>query len=385
MKPTPITETLATPTEAPAVRPMTDDDATDLIVELVNTKSLSGEERPAVDVFVRRAAVAGFHSEIDAAGNGLAWRRAHTTDPGAPQKTIVLLGHIDTVPGDIPVRLDDDGILHGRGSVDAKGPLASFLAAASRADLPENVNLLVCAACGEEEESPGAHHLKTQLKPDACIIGEPSAWDGVTLGYKGSVRMNATVTRDNGHSAGPGDSACDYLIAWWHRVQQRVHELNADRTGDFDRVLWSVRGIASNNDGLHDIGELNAGYRLPTWITVSEIQEVIRDIDHDGVNLIFTGDEEAWRSGRNDPVARALSAAIRTEGARPHPKVKTGTCDMNVVGPIWQCPIAAYGPGDSLLDHSPTEHLVIDEYHAAIRVLTHALETLSEELVASGR
>lgn len=379
------TET-STTTEAPAVRPMTDDDATDLIVELVDTKSLSGAERPAVDVFVRRAAVAGFQSEIDAAGNGLAWRRAtdsHGRGARATeeQKTIVLLGHIDTVPGDIPVRLES-GILHGRGSVDAKGPLASFLAASSRAQLPESVNLLVCAACGEEEESPGAHHLKTQLRPDACVIGEPSAWDGVTLGYKGSVRMNAIVTRDNGHSAGPGDSACDYLIAWWQRVQERVHALNGARTGDFDRILWSVRGIASNNDGLHDVGELNAGYRLPTWITVSELQEVIREIDHDGVNLIFTGDEEAWRSGRNDPVARALSAAIRAEGARPHPKVKTGTCDMNVVGPVWKCPIAAYGPGDSLLDHSPQEHLVIDEYHAAIRVLTRAIESLAAELTA---
>lgn len=166
-----------------------------------------------------------------------------------------------------------------------------------------------------------------------------------------------------------------------------MHALNADRAGekagDFDRILWSVRGIASNNDGLHDVGELNAGYRLPTWITVRELKDIVRDIDHDGVNLIFTGDEEAWRSGRNDAVARALSGAIRSEGARPKPKVKTGTCDMNVVGPIWKCPIAAYGPGDSLLDHSPQEHLVIDEYHAAIRVLTRTIESLASELTQS--
>ena len=45
---------------------------------------------------------------------------------------IVLLGHIDTVPGEIPVRVED-GVLHGRGSVDAKGPLATFVAAAAEA------------------------------------------------------------------------------------------------------------------------------------------------------------------------------------------------------------------------------------------------------------
>jgi LysW-gamma-L-lysine carboxypeptidase len=49
---------------------------------------------------------------------------------------------------------------------------------------------------------------------------------------------------------------------------------------------------------------------------------------------------------------------------------------------VWQCPIAAYGPGDSALDHTPGEHLVIDEYLRAIGVLTRAVESLASELVA---
>ena len=47
---------------------------------------------------------------------------------------------------------------------------------------------------------------------------------------------------------------------------------------------------------------------------------------------------------------------------------------MNVVGPIWQCPIVAYGPGDSQLDHTPDEHVVIAEYERAIAVLQTVLE-----------
>jgi LysW-gamma-L-lysine carboxypeptidase len=46
---------------------------------------------------------------------------------------------------------------------------------------------------------------------------------------------------------------------------------------------------------------------------------------------------------------------------------------MNVVGPVWQCPIAAYGPGDSTLDHTPEERLGLIEYGRAIRVLTNVL------------
>jgi LysW-gamma-L-lysine carboxypeptidase len=57
---------------------------------------------------------------------------------------------------------------------------------------------------------------------------------------------------------------------------------------------------------------------------------------------------------------------------------------MNVVGPAWGCPLVAYGPGDSALDHTPHEHIVLVEYLAAIRVLTRALRTL-DELAGAGR
>jgi LysW-gamma-L-lysine carboxypeptidase len=49
---------------------------------------------------------------------------------------------------------------------------------------------------------------------------------------------------------------------------------------------------------------------------------------------------------------------------------------MNVVGPRWQCPMVAYGPGDSALDHTPDEHVVIDEYRRAIGILADALQRL---------
>ena len=49
---------------------------------------------------------------------------------------------------------------------------------------------------------------------------------------------------------------------------------------------------------------------------------------------------------------------------------------MNVVGPVWNCPIVAYGPGDSSLDHTPNEHIEVAEYETAINVLRTVLESL---------
>jgi LysW-gamma-L-lysine carboxypeptidase len=69
---------------------------------------------------------------------------------------------------------------------------------------------------------------------------------------------------------------------------------------------------------------------------------------------------------------------IRESGARPRFKVKTGSSDMNVIGPVWKVPIVAYGPGDSSLDHTPNEHIDVEEYLRSIDVLTHALKLLAE-------
>jgi LysW-gamma-L-lysine carboxypeptidase len=70
---------------------------------------------------------------------------------------------------------------------------------------------------------------------------------------------------------------------------------------------------------------------------------------------------------------RAFIQAASEEGSRIYFKVKSGTSDMNVVGPVWQCPIVAYGPGDSSLDHTPDEHLDLREYHRAIDLLARVI------------
>ncbi len=63
--------------------------------------------------------------------------------------------------------------------------------------------------------------------------------------------------------------------------------------------------------------------------------------------------------------------------------VKTGTSDMNVVAPVWGCPIVAYGPGDSTLDHTPNEHLPLHDYWQAVLVLEQALRNVAAMLQAA--
>src|SRR3712207_4703657 len=107
----------------------------------------------------------GFRAEVDAAGNAVG-------TVGAGPRRVVLLGHVDTVPGRIPVRIVD-GVLHGRGAVDAKGPLCTFVAAAAAAASRTDCEIVVVGAVGEERiGSPGASAVAAWPAPDFCVIGE---------------------------------------------------------------------------------------------------------------------------------------------------------------------------------------------------------------------
>ena len=120
---------------------------------------------------------------------------------------------------------------------------------------------------------------------------------------------------------------------------------------------------------------------------IAEVKAFVRidhDADDDAIDMFLRsaagdatlelyGAVPAWTSPRTSPLARAFTAAFRAAELPPRFKHKTGTSDMNVLGPVWQCPIGAYGPGDSTLDHTPDERLVLAEYLRAIEVLQTAL------------
>jgi len=364
------------PANTPARR-VTDADAISLLYRMVSIPSLSGNEGVLALDLTMRMEEFGLRAQIDDAGNAIG-------SIGRPEARhlIVLLGHTDTVPGDVPVRLEND-TLHGRGTVDAKGPLAAFIVAAARAQLPPDVRIDVIGAVEEESAtSRGARHVALRPAPDACIIGEPSAWDGVTLGYKGRLLIDAVWRQPCSHSAGPHPTAADRAHEWWSRILQWVEPRNAGKDRAFERTQPTLRSITTASDGLEDRAHVTASFRLPPGTTPAEVESACREFAR-GAELTTRGPELAHVADRANPVVRALSSAIRSQGARPTHQVKTGTSDMNVVGPAWNCPIAAYGPGDSALDHTPHEHISLGEYLRACRVLQVALEHLCGELAGT--
>jgi LysW-gamma-L-lysine carboxypeptidase len=347
----------------------TDDHATiDLLRGLVAIPSTSGNEAQAVAYLCQQMTDRGFKAGPDEAGNAVGVI-------GSGERSVVLLGHIDTVPGNIPVRIED-GILHGRGAVDAKGPLATFVAAAAMAADRLNATVTVVGAVGEETiGSPGATAVAKWPAPDFCIIGEPSGWDAVCLGYRGTLSLIYRLRQEGRHTAGPGESVGEQAVAFWNALTAECAERNEGAKGAFDSIGQSLRGMWTESDGLIDEARLSIGLRLPPGLDVEQLIGRLRELAGEA-ELSVEGCQEGYRSDKRTPLVPPFLRGIRAQGGNPRFTVKLGTSDMTIVGPVWRCPIVAYGPGDASLDHTPDEHIVLDDYVRAVRVLAEVLVAL---------
>jgi LysW-gamma-L-lysine carboxypeptidase len=341
--------------------------------DLISIPSPSGEEAAVSEYLVKQMAALGFRAHRDEVGNAI----GIIGNPHAARE-IVLLGHMDTVPGLIPVRRRGNQ-LYGRGTVDAKGPLAAFiLAAVQAAPQLEDVRVVVVGVVEEEAHGRGARHLAREMQPPSCvIIGEPSYWEGITLGYKGMLTVDYRRVQPGGHSAGEIPGPAEKAVGFWNRLMTYAEEVNQGRSGRFDTLDPALRDFRTFGDGLDDGVDMNIVVRLPPGADPEDLKQRMQTWCNGATKLSFPGSDPPFQSEKNTPLVRALLHAIRAEGGRPRFKLKTGTSDMNVVGPVWQCPIVAYGPGDSSLDHTPDEHIDVIEFQQGIKVLARTLERLA--------
>jgi len=350
-----------------SVHALDDEETARLLEDVVRVPSPSLQEGAAAELLVEHMNRAGFSARVDSAGNPIGVI-------GAGPKTVALIGHIDTVPGDLPVFVRD-GVLYGRGTVDAKGPLIAFVAAATRAVAAGAPLRLIVGGCVQEEvaSSAGARHLAaTMPAPDALIVGEPSAWDGVTLGYKGYLRARVTLADSVTHTAHDARTVPARACELWNRIEAAATEFDADRTRAFDRLLPALLDLRCTSNGMTARAELDLSLRLPPDLDPQQATHWLEErVPEAAVEI--QGSLPTWTGPRTTPLHRAFARAIASRGGRARFQQKTGTADLNILAPAWDCPALAYGPGDAALDHTPEEHMPLDELARGTDVLTKAL------------
>ena len=183
-------------------------DALELTRALVALETPTGSEGPATDFLDTLLRRAGYHTVRQPVSPGRENLYAYRASP-----TVVFSTHLDTVPPYVPLSEDAD-IIHGRGSCDAKGLAAAMIAAAERLSGRGEQRIGLLFLVGEENGSDGAR-VAGELSPRGrfLINGEPTE-NRLSIGQKGSLRVDLTARGKAAHSAYPeeGDSAIEKLL-----------------------------------------------------------------------------------------------------------------------------------------------------------------------------
>jgi LysW-gamma-L-lysine carboxypeptidase len=135
--------------------------------------------------------------------------------------------------------------------------------------------------------------------------------------------------------------------------------------------------MSSSSDGFIDRADLQVGFRLPPEITPETLQAELRSLLAAEDQLEMVDSVQPYRGEKNTALVRAFLAGVRACGGTPAFSLKTGTADMNIVAPVWNCPTVAYGPGDSNLDHTPNEHIEVAEFYKGVDILEKTLLALT--------
>ncbi len=334
--------------------------ARELLEAMVATPSVSGNEDACAERLVTFFEVHGRDAWRDEVGNV----RAPADD------AVLLTSHIDTVPGEIPVRIED-GVLWGRGSVDATGPLVAMAAAA----VAEGVSF--AGVVREETDSAGARHLvEDRDPPEAVINGEPSGWDGITLGYRGMLDGTYAVGTDSAHTSRPEPNAIQQATRWWNRVED-AFAVTDETVPVFEQVTPKPVEIAGGTrpDGFAVETSMDVQFRIPPSESPGSVREQVEALLDTGA-VDWTEPIDPVMASPRNPVAAALRRGIRAQDGEPTHLRKTGTSDMNIFAGAWDVPMATYGPGDSDLDHTPEERLDLEEFDRSVGVLESAAASL---------
>jgi acetylornithine deacetylase len=191
-------------------------DALELTRALVALETPTGSEGPATDFLDDTLRHAGYRTVRQPVSPGRDNLYAYRESPA-----LVFSTHLDTVPPYIPLTEDVDSI-HGRGSCDAKGLAAAMIAAAERLAARGERRIGLLFLVGEENGSDGAR-AASDLGPKGrfLINGEPTE-NRLSIGQKGSLRIDLEATGRAAHSAYPdeGVSAIGALLDTIERIRR---------------------------------------------------------------------------------------------------------------------------------------------------------------------
>ncbi len=319
---------------------------------------------------------------------------------GSPGPTISYCSHIDVVPAGDPRLWDDDpygarldtGTLHGRGSCDAKGPVAAALeaVAALRQDgwAPKGTLQLDLVADEEAMGFKGAGYLVEQgiSKPQAAIIGEPTSLR-VVRAQRGACWFSITTKGVAGHGSAPerGVSAIKHAAEIVLRLEETLPDVSHPVLGGPSVNVGTIHGGAKVNivpascvievDRRSIPQESKEDVLASVQAAVDLARERFPDIDAE-IDFSFYAPPFEVRED-SYLVQAAVAAVTDTIGAPAQLMGFRGASDARFLAEAG-AEVIVLGPGDIQLAHTARESVEIAEVEQAACAYALAFARLFE-------
>lgn len=348
-------------------------DTLDLLDRLVAFPSISADSNlPLIDFARAYLTERGFACRLVPDEGG---QKANLFASIGPKQDdgIVLSGHTDVVPvatqawTSNPFKLTRHGSrLHGRGTTDMKGFLASVLSATDRIDAKTLKRPLHIAFSHDEEIGcVGVRSLiemlaREQFKASLCIVGEPTSM-AIALGHKGKMAMQARFRGEFGHSSlaprfvNAIHLACDFVGALRDMQKQIVETGRHD--ADYDIPYTTVHA-----------GKIAGGAVLNIVAEQASVDFEIRHLAEDSVEEILScfravAGHDAEIDVRNaypglvtSSDSPAVIFARQLIGEAPLTKVSFGT-EAGLFATRLGLETVVVGPGNMDQGHQPDEYI----------------------------
>lgn len=358
----------------------TQDERLNFIMKLISTYSPSGGESKLANLIKDELISKGFNPRIDGGGNVIC-------EQGSGDLTLLLCGHMDTVPGELEVKLDD-GYVRGRGACDAKGALLSLLFAFEDLSLQDKIGgkLIFAAVTQEELASVGLMELlRDDVRADYAMFGEPGGVSRVTVGYRGHVTTHLEVITPSVHASAPKltTNSAELLFDLYNTIKKDLGAQDSQSTDKISASLTEISGGSSHNV-IPGTTNATIDVRVPVGHSTGQAKEIINQVvtAYQGANgdarISVSYDEptEPYRVVLNSPLVRAINRSILKLGEKATFITKSGTGDMNTYANHFGIDAITYGPGDAKLSHTTEERVEVNEIFACAGVIVSAVNEL---------
>jgi len=329
------------------------------------------------------------------------WANIGPATPGG----VVLSGHTDCVPVDGQpwttdpfVLTKNDDRLYGRGTSDMKSFVASALAAIDgwlASDLVRPIHLAL--SYDEEVGGDGARDLVADMagagvRPEYCIVGEPSSMQVVTA-HKGIETFVATVSGSEIHSslAPRAVNAVEFgarlVTALSDLARLRISEGPFDE--DFDLPHTTVHtGIIRGGTALNIVPrlcEVHFEYRFlpsenPAELRatidqiVADVSAMMPDIDDVGIIVRRHSGFPSLDTPDTSPAVAATQLLTPVPGTS---KVAYGT-EAGIFAAGLNAPTVVCGPGAIAVAHKPDEYVEVEQLSICDQFMTALGDSLTK-------